>query len=162
MNGLLARDEKGNETLAYDGVRLRTLRYAIENGITFESSFPLDSFRDASGKLDEVKVVNAFPHVGAPPDKKPLVLSRFATPIPGDAVTASGSGLDPHISPANASIQKARVAKARGMEASALDRLIDKHTDAPTFGILGDPGVNVLGLNLALDAAYPVRKPERE
>jgi len=162
LNGVVSKDEKGNETLAHDGVRLRTLRYAIENGIAFESSPPLETFRDASGNLDEVKIVNAFPHAGDPPDKKPLVLSRFATPIPGDAVTASGSGLDPHIGPTNASIQKARVAKARAMDASALDRLIDEHTDGPAFGILGDPGVNVLGLNLALDAAHPVRKPARE
>jgi potassium-transporting ATPase KdpC subunit len=158
LNGVVAKDERGNETLAYDGVRLRVLRYAIENGIAFESSIPLDSFRDVSGNLDEVKVVSAFPHAGDPRDKKSLVLSRFGMPIPGDAVTASGSGLDPHVSPANAAVQKARVAKARGIEPSAVEKLIEDHTDRPALGILGDPGINVLRLNLALDRAYPMSK----
>ena len=85
-----------------------------------------------------------------------LVAGDFATPIPGDAVTASGSGLDPHISPDNAAIQESRVAKARGISADDLQKLIDANTDQPGLGILGDPGVNVLMLNLALDSKYPV------
>jgi potassium-transporting ATPase KdpC subunit len=74
-------------------------------------------------------------------------------PVPADSVTASASGLDPHISPANAQLQAERVAKARGLSAGALRALISQHTDAPSGGVLGDPGVNVLELNLALDAA---------
>jgi len=73
-------------------------------------------------------------------------------PVPADAVTASASGLDPHISPANAELQVARVAGARGLDADKVRELIRTHTDGTFAGLLGEPGVNVLQLNLALDA----------
>jgi potassium-transporting ATPase KdpC subunit len=73
-------------------------------------------------------------------------------PVPADAVTASGSGLDPHISPRNAEYQLPRVAKARGLSEEKLRELIQQNTDARDLGILGDPGVNVLTLNRALDS----------
>ena len=73
-------------------------------------------------------------------------------PVPADAVTASASGLDPHISLRNAELQTARVAKARGLSEDKVRELIKANTDAPSLGFLGDPGVNVLTLNLALDA----------
>ncbi|HEY4606301.1 MAG TPA: K(+)-transporting ATPase subunit C [Acidimicrobiia bacterium] len=72
-------------------------------------------------------------------------------PIPVDAVTASSSGLDPHISVANARLQAARVAEARDIEVAEILELIDEHTDDRDLGFLGEPGVNVLLLNLALD-----------
>ena len=72
-------------------------------------------------------------------------------PVPADAVTASGSGLGPHISPRNAELQVARVAKIRGLTTEKVQELIHENTDAPDLGFLGDPGVNVLRLNLALD-----------
>ncbi|MGB8354378.1 MAG: K(+)-transporting ATPase subunit C [Chthoniobacteraceae bacterium] len=73
-------------------------------------------------------------------------------PVPADAVTSSASGLDPHISPANALIQLPRVAKARNLDPAKVQELVEQNTDRPSLGILGDPGVNVLKLNLALDA----------
>ncbi len=72
--------------------------------------------------------------------------------VPADAVTASGSGLDPHISPANAALQVARVARARALAPEQVRQLIAAHTDRTTFGLLGMDGVNVLKLNLSLDA----------
>ncbi len=77
--------------------------------------------------------------------------------IPADAVTASGSGLDPHISVAYARLQVNRVAAARGMSAADTQKLIGKYTTGRVLGFVGEPGVNVLQLNLALDAAHPVR-----
>jgi len=72
--------------------------------------------------------------------------------VPADAVTASGSGLDPHISPKNAELQTARVTKARNLSVEKVRELIAANTTKPDLGILGETGVNVLKLNLALDA----------
>ena len=74
-----------------------------------------------------------------------------ASDVPVDAVQTSASGVDPHISPANAAIQAHRVARVRGLELARVDALVKDNTDGRSLGVLGEPGVNVLKLNLALD-----------
>jgi K+-transporting ATPase ATPase C chain len=80
---------------------------------------------------------------------------RDGDPVPADAVTASGSGLDPHISLKNAELQAPRVAKARKVELERIFKLVRANTDLADLGILGEAGVNVLTLNLALDQSQP-------
>jgi len=152
LHGTTKTDDKGNEVVDFDGIEDRIVHYCIDNGIPYESSVPLDQFKDAHGDLDDVKLIKAFND-----DRTPLIFSA-KVPIPPDAVTASSSGLDPQISPANAEIQAARVAKARGASADQVKQLIPQFTDRADLGFLGEPRVNVLMLNIALDQKFPVSK----
>jgi potassium-transporting ATPase KdpC subunit len=81
----------------------------------------------------------------------------YAGPIPDDIVTASGSGLDPDISLASAEAQAPRIAKARSVSVGGIEYLIAQHTERRTLGFLGEPRVNVLMLNLALDQQFPLK-----
>ena len=152
LHGTTKIDDKKNEVVDFDGINLRIVHYCLDNDIPYQSSVPLDQFKDSHGDLDDVKLIKAFND-----DKTPLLFTAKA-PIPPDAVTASASGLDPHISPANAETQSARVAKARGVSADQVKQLIAQFTDRADLGFLGEPRVNVLMLNIALDQKVPVSK----
>lgn len=88
-------------------------------------------------------------------DVETLRAEGISQPIPADAVTTSASGLDPHISPQNAMTQIDRVAKARGLAPDVVNRVVAQQTQGRLFGLIGEPRVNVLSLNLALDALKP-------
>jgi potassium-transporting ATPase KdpC subunit len=152
LHGTTKMDDKKNEVVDFDGIALRIVHYCVDNGIPYESSVPLDQFKDSHGDLDEVRLIKAFND-----DKTPLVFRPKAS-IPQDAVTASASGLDPQISPANADIQTARVAKARGVSTDQIKQLIPQFTERADWGFLGEPRVNVLLLNVAMDQHFPVTK----
>jgi potassium-transporting ATPase KdpC subunit len=90
--------------------------------------------------------------------ERPFNPGLDASGVPVDAVTSSGSGVDPQISEANALIQAGRVADARGIDRDRVDELIDDNTDGRGIGLFGEPGVNVLELNLALDDEAPLKE----
>ncbi len=143
--------QPGPDVVDYDGLKLRIISYCDQNGIAYEllrEGRPVDapSFKDAKGEYDQVKLIKAFND-----DARPLTV-HSSKPLPADAITASGSGLDPHISPANALLQAPRVARLRQLSLDKVNDLIAANTDKPDLGLLGEPGVNVLALNLALDA----------
>ena len=151
LHGTIKTDDKGREIVDFDGIQDRIVHYCFENGIPYTSSVPMSRFEDAQGHLDDVKLIQAFNDA-----KSPLAFTPKEE-IPADAVTGSASGLDPAISPANAELQAARVARARGASIDQVRVLIARNTQGPTLGFIGEPQVNVLLLNLALDREFPVR-----
>ena len=142
--------QPGPDVEDYDGIKMRVLSYCDANGIAYDliqDGKVVDPklFKTEKGDYDAVKLISAFND-----DAKPLTVKPSSL-IPGDAVTASASGLDPHISPKNATFQAPRVAKERNLSLDVVNAEIAKATEGPTFGILGNPAVNVLKLNIALD-----------
>lgn len=94
---------------------------------------------------------NAGPTSKALIDRVTADVEKMAKPVPGDAVTTSASGLDPHISPAFAALQVARIARARGVPEAQVQGVVAAKTEGRLFGLIGEPRVNVLAVNLALD-----------
>src|ERR1039457_1877194 len=152
LHGTTKTDDKGKEVVDFDGLDDRIVHYCVDNDIPYTSSVPLGQFKDSHGDLDDVKLIKAFNDPNAP------LIFTPKSPIPADAVTASASGLDPHISPANAQVQVGRVAKARGVSADQVKPLISQFTDRADWGFLGEPRVNVLLLNVAVDQRFPISK----
>jgi len=145
-----AEPTQGPDVVDYDGVKLRVIGYCEQNGIAYQllqegKVIDPKTYKTEKGDYDQVKLITAFND-----DNKPLTV-KAAVPIPGDAVTASGSGLDPHISVKNAMLQLPRVAKTRSLSEEQVRELVNQNTDGPSLGILGEAGVNVVKLNLALD-----------
>jgi K+-transporting ATPase ATPase C chain len=152
LHGTTKTDDKSKEVVDFDGLDDRIVHYCVDNDIPYASSVPLDQFKDSHGDLDDVKLIKAFNDPNAP------LMFTPKSPIPADAVTGSASGLDPHISPANAELQAGRVAKARGVSADQVKPLIAQFSDRADLGFLGEPRVNVLLLNVALDQRFPISK----
>lgn len=123
---------------------------------------PKDSSKHIATPYDasESGASNLAPTSQALVDRVKGDIPKYGTlPVPADAVTSSGSGLDPDISPENAARQVARVAAARGVAADKVADLVASHTHGLMFGVLGAPHVNVLELNMALDDAMPAPAP---
>jgi K+-transporting ATPase ATPase C chain len=114
---------------------------------------PKDSSKQVPTPYDagESGASNLGPTSKALIDRVTADVAKIGRPVPADAVTTSASGLDPDISPANAASQIARVAAARGMTPAAVAALVEAHTEGRLLGIIGEPHIRVLDLNLALD-----------
>jgi K+-transporting ATPase ATPase C chain len=148
---VLPSSKPGPDVVDFDGIRDRIVHYCLDNNIAYDPPQALRPFTDFRGNVDDVKLIKAF-------NADPNFAFTPKALIPGDAVTGSASGLDPHISPQNAKLQCGRVAAARNIKVEQVQKFIDDNTDAPSLGVFGDPGVNVLRLNIALDAKYPITK----
>src|SRR5262249_53933753 len=147
------KEVKGAVVTAPDPRYFQTRPSATEGGAyngaasTFSNKGP----NSVKTKEADVENIKAYLELNTAPNKRAYDPALTVARIPVDAVNTSGSNLDPEISPANARIQAYRVAAVRGLSLATVDRLISSYTDARGFGFSGEPGVNVLELNLALD-----------
>ena len=148
LYGTTKLDAQNHEQVDFDGIALRLVHYCIDNALPYHATLPLAQFNDAQGHLDDVKLIKAFN------DPSHTFIFTPQVAIPADAVTASASGLDPEISPANAELQIARIARARKASPDQIRTLVAQSTERAWMGLIGEPRVNVLRLNLALDKAY--------
>jgi potassium-transporting ATPase KdpC subunit len=150
-NGQPEVDEEGNPVLEADPnwFQSRPSQSGYSADVTFFSNLGPNQ-RDLA---DQVRAsLDAYLAL-----ERPYTAGLTATGVPVDAVTSSSSGVDPHISPANARIQANRLASVRRAPLDRVLALVGQHTDGRALGLLGEPGVNVLRLNLALDKEFPLR-----
>jgi K+-transporting ATPase ATPase C chain len=150
-NGQPKKDADGNPVLEADPAwfQSRPSQSGYSANVTFFSNLGPNQ-RDLA---DQVKA-NLDAYVAL---ERPFTPGLTAGRVPVDAVTSSASGVDPHISAANARIQANRIAAVRRAPLDRVLTLIRDHTDGRSLGVLGEPGVNVLALNLALDKEFPLR-----
>jgi K+-transporting ATPase ATPase C chain len=150
-NGQPEMDEEGNPVLEADPnwFQSRPSQSDYSGDVTFFSNLGPNQ-RDVA---DQVRA-NLDAYLAL---ERPYTTGLTAGGVPVDAVTSSASGVDPHISPANARIQANRIASVRRAPLDRVLALVRRHTDGRALGLLGEPGVNVLELNLALDREFPLR-----
>lgn len=155
--GSLVKDASGqvigSELLAQDFTKPEYLHERPSAAGSGDGYDPTSSSGSNLGPLDQ----HLIDRVKASADA--LRKDAGGQPIPADAVTTSGSGLDPDVSPQTARIQVLRVANARGVSAGQVQAVVDSLTVQPTLGFIGEPRVNVFAVNRALDARYPVARP---
>jgi K+-transporting ATPase ATPase C chain len=149
-NGKPVLDEEGEEALAPDPAYFQPRPSAT--GYSGDVTYFGNASPNSVGAREEVReYMKSYLHLEKPFDK-----SLTSEDIPVDAVTQSASGVDPHISQANARIQAHRIAAVRQLPLAQVEDLISAHTDGRFLGLLGEPGVNVLELNIALDREAPI------
>jgi K+-transporting ATPase ATPase C chain len=150
-NGQPEVDEEGNPVLEADPAwfQSRPSQSGYSANVTFFSNLGPNQ----QDLADQVKA-NLDAYLAL---ERPYTPNLSADGVPVDAVTSSASGVDPHVSAANARIQANRVAVVRTAPLDRVQALIRQHTDGRSLGVLGEPGVNVLALNLALDKEFPLR-----
>jgi K+-transporting ATPase ATPase C chain len=150
-NGTPVLDEEGEEVLAPDPANFqpRPSATGYSGNVTFFGNAGPNS---AEAREEVREYIKAYLHL-----EKPFDTSLTGEDIPVDAVTQSASGVDPHISQANARIQAHRIAAVRKLPLAQVEDLISANTDGRFGGLLGEPGVNVLELNIALDKEAPIK-----
>jgi potassium-transporting ATPase KdpC subunit len=150
-NGKPKLDADGNPVLEADPVWFQSR--PSQSGYSADVTFFSNLGPNQQDLADQVKE-NLDAYLAL---ERPFTSGLTAEQVPVDAVTSSASGVDPHISAANARIQANRIAVERKAPLDRVLALIRQHTDGRAMGVLGEPGVNVLGLNLAIDKEFPLR-----